>query len=86
MPKHELFHFPVVGAAPVGPGQERPTDFDLAFSSVVSVESRRPDDLAIFGINSDQRSSGVQGLAKKSLENLFLVTVFDRVLFPNKRI
>ena len=46
VPQHELFHFLVVEAAPVGPGQERPADFDLALVFVVPVESRRPDDLA----------------------------------------
>src|ERR1700736_685810 len=61
VPQHELFHFPVVRAAPVRPGQKRPTDFDLAFLFVVSVESRRPDDLAAFAIHGDQRSARFQG-------------------------
>ncbi len=72
--RSELFHFHVVAAVPVGPGQKRPTDFDLAFFFVVYVESRRTDDLAIFGIDGDQCSPGFQDLAEKSLENLFLVT------------
>ena len=38
--QHELFHFAVVAAAPMGPGQEGPADFDLAFVLVVAVESR----------------------------------------------
>jgi hypothetical protein len=50
------------------------------------VESRRPDDPAILGIHGDQRSTGFQGLAEESLENLFLVTVFDRMLLPDERI
>jgi len=70
----------------MGPGQERPTDFDLAFFFVVSVESRRPDDFAIRGINRDQRATGFQCLAKKWLENFFLVAIFDWMLFPNERI
>ena len=37
--KHELLHFPVVGAAPVRPGQKSPADFDLALFGVVGVES-----------------------------------------------
>ncbi len=86
VPEHELFHFPVVDAAPVRPGQKRPADLDLAFFLVVSVESRRPDDPAIFGINGDQCSPGFQGLAEKSLEDFFLVTVVGRMLFPNERI
>jgi len=49
--QHELFHFPVVDAAPVGLGQERPTDLDLAFLLVVSMESRGADDPAGFGID-----------------------------------
>jgi len=51
--QHELFHVAVVGAAPMGPGEECPTDFDLAPFFVVSVESRRPDDPAISGIKGD---------------------------------
>ena len=50
------------------------------------MESRRPDDPAIFGINGDQCSPGIQGLAEKSPENLFLVTVVGWMLFPNERI
>jgi len=84
--QHELFHFRVVGAAPVGPGQERPPDFDLAYFFVVSVEARRPDDPAIPGIDNDQRSTRFQGLAEEFLEYGFLVTVSDRMLFPDERI
>ena len=86
VPQHELFHFPVVGAAPVGSGQERPADFDFALLFVVFVKSRRPDDLAIFAIYGDQRPSGLQGLAEKFLENLFFVAIGDRMLFPNERV
>ena len=86
VPEHQLFHFPVVRPAPVGPGQERPTDFDLAFLLVVPVESRRPDDPAIFGISGDQCSTGFQGLAKEDLENFLLVTIPARMLFPNERV
>jgi len=50
------------------------------------VESRRSDDPAIFAINGDECSPGFQGLAEKSFENLFLVTVVGRMLFPNERI
>jgi hypothetical protein len=67
----------------MGPGQERPTNFDLAFFFVVSVESRRSDDLAIFGIRSEQCPTGLQSLAKKRRENLLFVTILDRMLFPN---
>ena len=65
---------------------KRPTNFDLAFFLVVSVESRRPDDSAIFAISGDQSSPGFQGLAEKSLEDFFLVTVVGRMLLPNERI
>jgi hypothetical protein len=51
--QHELFHFSVVGAAPVGPCQERPADFDLAGLFVIAIESRGSDDSAIFGIQGD---------------------------------
>src|SRR5260370_29242375 len=86
MKQHELFHCPMIDAAPMRSGQKCPADFDLAFILVVAVESRRPDDPAISGINGDQRSPGFQGLAEECPENLFLVTVLDRMLFPNERI
>lgn len=50
------------------------------------MESGRPDDLAVLGVNSDQRSTGFQCLAKKCSENLYFVTIFDWMLFPNERI
>src|SRR5208283_2186033 len=68
VPEHELFHFPVVDAAPVGSGYECPTDFDLAFFLVVSVGSRRHDGLAILCTCGDQRSSVLQSLAGKYLK------------------
>jgi len=86
MTQHELFHFPVVDAAPVRPGQERPPDFDLASFFVVFMESGRPDDPAIFGIDGDQRSAGFQCLAEEQFEDLFFVAISDRMLFPDKRV
>jgi hypothetical protein len=50
------------------------------------MESGRPDDLAVLGINSDQRSTGFQCLAKKGLEDLCFVTIFGWMLFPNERV
>jgi len=50
------------------------------------MESGRANDPAVFGIHSDQRSTGFQGLAKKHFEDLFLVAVFDRMLLPNEGI
>jgi len=48
--------------------------------------ARRPDDPAIFEINGDQCAPGFQGQAEEFPENLLLVTVFRRMLFPNERI
>jgi hypothetical protein len=70
----------------VGPRQKRPADLDRAFFFVVSVKSRRSDDLAVLAINGEQRSTGLQGVAKKALENLFLVTIVAGMLFPDERI
>ena len=67
-------------------GQERPADFYLALFSVVSMEPGRPDDLGVRGINSDQTSTGFQRVAEKRSENLFFVTVLDRMLLPDERI
>jgi len=50
------------------------------------MESGPADDPAVFGIHNDQRSTGFQGLAKKHFEDLFLVTVFSRVLLPDEGI
>ena len=86
VPQHELFHFPIVDAAPVGSGQKRPADFNLAIFLVISVESGRPNDPAILSIDGDQCSSRFQGFAEKPLENIFLVTVIGRMLFPNEGI
>src|SRR5439155_24175766 len=82
MPEHELLHLSVEGAAPVRPSQERPTDFDLAILRVVAVEARRPDDPAVFAIDGHKRSTAFQGLAKKYLEHLFLISIVVRMLFP----
>src|ERR1700689_536362 len=50
------------------------------------MESRRADDAAIFGIDGDQCSAGVQGFAEKCPENFFLVTILGGMLFPDERI
>jgi hypothetical protein len=42
--------------------------------------------LAISRINGDQCSAGFQGLSKECLENIFLVTIFGWVLFPDERV
>jgi hypothetical protein len=42
--------------------------------------------MAVAGINGDQGSTRFHRLLKKSLEDLFLVTVLVRMLFPNERI
>ena len=50
------------------------------------MESRRPDELTIFGINSHQHSTGFQGLVNKHLEHFFFVAISDRMLFPDELI
>jgi len=70
----------------VGSGPESSADFDLAFFPLVSMESRRPDDPALFGISGDHRSAGFQSLAKEHPENLFFVTVLNRMLLPDEGI
>src|SRR5207302_8470403 len=62
MRQHESFHFPIEGPAPVRPGQERPTNFDLAFVPVIAVETRRADNSAILKINDNKRPTAFQGL------------------------
>src|SRR5262249_3123707 len=85
-PEHEPFHFSIVAAAPVGPGQERPTDFDLALPLVVPVEPRRPNHPAVFGIDGEQRPAGRQGVTKKRLEHLGLIAIVARMLLPDERV
>ncbi len=70
----------------MGPGQKRPTDFDLVFLFVISVESRRSDDFPSGRVDGDQRTAGFQRVAEVVFKNLSLVTVADRMLFPNQRI
>lgn len=86
MVKHETFQFPVTAAAPVRPGKERPADLDLIPLLVIAVVSRGPDDPVDFAVNDDQRAVGIQGVLKEALENLFLVSIFVRVLFPDERV
>src|SRR5438874_1075673 len=54
MAEHEPLHFSVVDAAPVGAGQERPADLDLALGFVVTVEPRGADDAAVRAVDGDQ--------------------------------
>jgi len=84
--QHETFEFPVIGAAPVRPGKERPADLDLIPLLVIAVVSRGPDDLVVVAVNDGQRALGIQGVLKEALENLFLVSIFVRVLFPDERV
>jgi len=86
VPQHEALHFPVVHAAPVRPGQKRPADFDLAFSLVVSAESRRPDDPAVLRIHNQERTAGFHPTAEELPEHRLLIAVAGRVLLPNERI
>ena len=50
------------------------------------MKSRRPDDLAVSGINGDEGSAGFHRLAKKGLENVFSVTISGGMLFPDERV
>src|SRR5262249_38226539 len=68
--EHESLHLAVVGAAPVGPGQERPADLDLPLPFVVAVEARGADDAAVLAVDGDQRATGFQSFAEKGLEDL----------------
>lgn len=86
MVQHETFKFPVVGAAPVRPGKERPADLDLTPLLVVAVVSRGPDDLVVFAVNDGRRALGIQGVLKEILEDFFLVSILAGVLLPNERI
>src|SRR5262249_48686796 len=56
--EHQPLHLAVVGAAPAGPGQERPADLDLAPRLVVAVEPRGPDGAAVLAVDGDQRAGG----------------------------
>ena len=50
MGQNYLFHSVVIGAAPVGSGQEGPVYFDIASRWVIPNKARRADDLALLGI------------------------------------
>src|SRR5438270_408162 len=60
--EHEPLHLPVVGPTPMGSGQERPPDFDLALPFVVAVEPRRPDHTTAFVVEGEQCAARFQGL------------------------
>jgi hypothetical protein len=86
VPQHETFHFDVINAAPAGPGQEGPTNFDLAERLVVAEEPRRADDTTVFAVSGDQRTFRFQCFAKEACENVFLMAIPDGMLLPNPRI
>ncbi len=50
MGQHHLFHGVVIGAAPVGSGQEGLVYFDITSRRGKPIKTRRADDLAVLGI------------------------------------
>jgi hypothetical protein len=58
----------------------------LFFAVVEPVEARRSDNLASVRVNGDERSAALQRFAEESIEDLFLITLFDRMLLPDERI
>ncbi len=86
VPQHEPFHLPVVAPAPVGPGQERPADLDLALRLIVAVKARGADDAPVLAVDGNERATRFQGLAEKDPEHRFLVAIIAGMLLPEERI
>jgi hypothetical protein len=84
--QHEALHLAVVPATPMGAGQERPPDLDLALFFVIAVEPRRSDNPLRRKISGDQGSAGRHGLLKKRAEDFFFVAIPDRMLLPHERV
>ena len=83
--QHQLFQFPVVTPAPIISREKRPPNFNLGFFRVVTIEPGRSDDLLILSVDDHERPAGFQCLAEEDSENIFLVTIALRMLFPDER-
>ena len=86
MLQHQPLHLAVVDAAPVEPGEERPPNLDLGLRLIVAVKPRRSDDQAVGAIDDDERAAAGERLVEEGAEDLELVAVAGRVLFPDQRI
>src|SRR5438876_2601296 len=84
--EQQLFHFPVVTTAPEFSRQKRPSDFNLGFLWIITVESRRSDDVLRLCVDYDKRSAGFQRFSEKNLKYLILVSIALRMLFPDERV
>jgi len=82
--QHEVFHFSIVTAAPMTPGEERPSDLDLARCFVIPVEPRRPNDPPIDLVLNEQRATARQRLVEEVAENGLLVSLPDWMLLPDE--
>src|SRR5207247_5939499 len=76
----------VVDAAPVGPGQERPPDFDFALVAVVGMKTGRPDDAPVVRVDRQQRTPRGESLAKELAERFLLVPIARGMLLPDRRV
>src|SRR5262245_12587107 len=73
-------------AAPVFSRQKRPSNFDLRFLPIITIEPCGSDDLLSVSVDRDKRSAGFQRFSEKILENMLVVTIPLGVLLPDERI
>jgi len=84
--QHQSLHLTIVNAAPVRPGQESPTDLDLASFEIVAMKSRRTDDAIVFAVNRGQRATRLQRFIKKFPEDVRFVSIRIWMLLPDQRV
>src|SRR5262245_38223746 len=75
MMQHEGFHLTVVRAAPIGAGEKRPADLDLAPDGVVACVARRADDHPRRAIEDGKCSARFQRLVEKLMEHILPVAI-----------
>src|SRR4029077_4164123 len=73
-------------AAPVFSSEKCPSNFDLRFPRIITVEARGPDDPLSLPIDDDERAAGFQRVSEENSEHLFFVTIPLGMLFPDERI
>src|SRR6476469_2323834 len=83
---HKRFKLPIVGTAPKGSLEKGPANLYLvSFRSQIAV-SRAADNLAGVRFNNREGALRFHRSIKVSLEDLGLVPVAFRMLYPNERI